>query len=159
MALPPMKKPSSYTSEIGPVPFGCQVTLIGKRRGPFSDNIVIRCQVSIPPALFNQLLLSTGTGGKIFQETNADVIGDAGIGTINMCLCIPGQDRPFPLGTDIPFTIGLTTASVPVSYIPNSDTANDFDALTPMVEFALLHWVLHLQLLLRRTPCFAGWSG
>lgn len=150
MALPPVKKPSSYTNEIGPVSFGYQVTLIGKRRGPFSDNIVIRRQATIPPVLFNQLLLSTGRGSDLIRETKAEVIGDAGMGTINMCLCMPGQDRPFPLDTDIPLTILLTTASVPVTYSANSDTANDFDALTPMVESALLHKVLHLQLL-RRT--------
>lgn len=150
MALPPVKKPSSYTNEIGPVSFGYQVSLLGKRRGPFSDNLVIRRQASIPLPLFNRLLLSTGTGKDLIRETNVDVIGQAGKGTINMCLRIPGQDRPFPLDTDIPFIITIVTASVPVPYNADPAAANDVDALTPMVDSAMLHKVVHLQLV-RRT--------
>ncbi|KAF7966193.1 hypothetical protein HWV62_39724 [Athelia sp. TMB] len=154
--LPPVQQPSSYTKEIGPVSFSYEVIVRAERSGLFSEDIVIKRQVSIPPRLFNELLLSKGTGRDLVREEKLDLVRDEGKGTINMYLCIPGQDRPFPMDTDIPFTVTLATASVPVEYTPDPEAAGNIDAFTPAVQPESLHQVLHLQLV-RRT-CNQGSS-
>ncbi|KZP10110.1 hypothetical protein FIBSPDRAFT_872968 [Athelia psychrophila] len=146
IALPPVKRPASYIKEIGPVSLHYQVALVAKRHALFSDNISIKRDATIPPTIFNQLLLSTGTGRDLIRKKSANVTGNSGKGTISMSLRIPGLDLPFPLDTNIPFTVTLETRSAPVLRTVDREAAGDSDAFTPAIRTTVLHKVLNLRL-------------
>jgi hypothetical protein len=62
-----------------------------------------------------------------------------------MKLSIPGQNhRPFPMNAKLPFTVTVSTFSIPV--YATSDPETDKDALCPSIDTAALHLLLRLKL-------------
>jgi len=68
-----------------------------------------------------------------------------GKGHVDMKLNIPGQNHgPFPIDTRLPFTVVVSTFSVPV--YETSDPETDKDALCPSIDITALHLLLRVRL-------------
>ena len=66
-------------------------------------------------------------------------------GRVEMILTVPGhRDRAFPINSVIPFTVVVSTFSVPV--YATADPETDKDALCPSIDIAALHLLLRLRL-------------
>lgn len=158
--LPRVKStPGEYSKAIGPLGVRYLVTLRAQRRRIFGGDFVITREAFIPPLTFNKLLLNQGPGGDLFREVTSSVFRPTCKlrGFVSMRLFIPHQGRPFPLDTDIPFSVTLKTVSMPVEYTADPVAAYDINALTPTIKLESLHQLLQLKLMrqtINRIPGF-----
>ncbi|KZP13210.1 hypothetical protein FIBSPDRAFT_983281 [Athelia psychrophila] len=152
--------PGGYSKAVGPLGVRYLVTLRAQRKRILGGDVIIAREVSIPPLIFNKLLLNQSTGVDLFQEAKSNVLRPACKlkGAIHMHICLPGQDRPLPLDTDIPFTVTLKTVSMPVTYTADPVSAHDINALTPTINTASLHQLLRLKLIRQTRTRVAGSS-
>jgi hypothetical protein len=123
-----------------------KLDLRGERSVTFGFDIRIERWVHVIPPTLNIGRLRSTSGQDLVRVGRVDIgrsIFKHGKGYVEMKLTIPGQNhRPFPLDTKLPFTVTVTTFSVPVC--ADSDPHTDKDALCPLIDVAALHLLLRL---------------
>jgi len=124
-----------------------KLDLRGERNTTFGfDMHVERKLIVVPPDLnIGGLRSSSGDLVRMERMEISRSIFKHGKGHVEMKLNIPGQNhRPFPIDARLPFTVTVSTFSVPV--YETSDPENDKDALCPSIDIAALHLLLRVRL-------------
>jgi len=142
----PANSPPSMREEVGSrlASIEYKLDLCGERNVTFGFDMHIERWVKvIPPSTLRP------TGGRDLVRTGGVDISRSvfkrGKGHVEMTLSIPGHShRLFPMDTKIPFTVTVSTFSVPV--YATSDPETDKDALFPTIDVAMLHLLLRLGL-------------
>lgn len=162
ISLPQDTLPSgTYGKDIGPITISYMITLRAERKMPLgTSNITIKRKVIVPPDSTRGLTTNWERCADLRREVSTHVTRDPvdSKGVIHMHVNFPKQDRPFPMNTQIPFTVTVTTFSIPVTYTANSEAARDVDALSPSIKIANLHQLLRLKLF-RQTTVRVAESG
>lgn len=126
-----------------------KLVLRGERSVTFGFDVHIERKLNvIPPDLNIDKLHPTGSGGDLVRVGRLDISRSMfkhGKGHVDVKLDIPGQNHcPFPIDTRLPFTVVVSTFSVPV--YETSDPETDKDALCPSINIAALHLLLRVKL-------------
>ena len=122
--------------------------LCAERNVTFGFDIHIERSLIVVPPDLNTSRFRSRRGGDLVRMGRMELsrsIFNHGKGHFEVKLNIPGQKhRPFPIGSKVPFTVTVSTFSVPV--YENSDPRTDKDALCPSIDMAALHLLLRLKL-------------
>jgi hypothetical protein len=124
-----------------------KLDLRGERSVTFGFDMHIERRLNVIPPNLN-IRLHPRSDGDLVRMGRMDISRSMfkhGKGHVDMKLNIPGQNhRPFPIDTGLPFTVVVSTFSVPV--YETSDPETDKDALCPSVDIAALHLLLRVRL-------------
>jgi hypothetical protein len=147
-SIPANAPPSMHEEDCHQASIIYKLDLRGERSVTFGFDVHIERRLNVIPPNLNIDRLRPRSGGDLVRVGRLDISRSMfkhGKGHVDMKLNIPGQNHgPFPIDTRLPFTVVVSTFSVPV--YETSDPETDKDALCPSIDITALHLLLRVRL-------------